>query len=355
MNLTQVITNDLYIRTIKTQTMKKLSTLLILMLLVFAGKSQTTVYTTGQTYADNWTGWSNVVTTGTTFAGTSGPQLYSASGPAGAYTFEIKRQFTISSTDIDFYLAASSQNSTVSVLISTNDVTYTQIGSLAYGGVLAQSILVIPTVNPGSTTFWVKLRTVGTFPGGGGQTIYNNLKIDAVLSSTNSVSVSPMTTQNILVGANGTVLSKTEAPSAATSREWKYSTTSGSGYVSFSPVQTGATYTPNFATAGTYYVVCVSNFSGDMQTSNQVQINVTAPAALEDFTIGSNVRYANGMLDIVTPIQSYNVQIFDINGQLIISEQNMKSYDFAGNNHGIYFVSFYYNGERKTLKIAHVK
>ncbi|MBK6527383.1 MAG: T9SS type A sorting domain-containing protein [Crocinitomicaceae bacterium] len=100
--------------------------------------------------------------------------------------------------------------------------------------------------------------------------------------------------------------------------------------------------------------MCVSNFSGDVQTSNQVQINVTAPAGIEGFTIGGNVRYANGMLNVVTPIQNYNVQIFDINGQLIISEQNLKSFDFAGNTPGIYFVSFYYNGERKTLKIGHM-
>ncbi|MBK6526394.1 MAG: T9SS type A sorting domain-containing protein [Crocinitomicaceae bacterium] len=334
--------------------MKKLSTLLFGVLLAAAGQSQTTVYTTGQTYADAWTGWSTPVTTGTTSQSINGANIYTFSGMAStAFTIEIYRQFTINTSDMDLYLGATTQNATVSVWISADNVSYTQIGSQVFGAGFATSTIVIPTVNPPSTTFYLKLRMVGTFASPA-QSNFNNLKIDAVLSSTNSVSISPLTTQNILTSTNGTVLTATEAPSAATSREWKYSTTSGSGYVSFSSAQTGTTYTPNFATAGTYYVVCVSNFSGDSQTSNQVQINVSAPASLEDFTIGANVRYTNGMLNVVTPIQNYNVQIFDINGQLIISEQNLKSFDFAGNNPGIYFVSFYYNGERKTLKIAHM-
>jgi hypothetical protein len=334
--------------------MKKLFTLLFGLLIALFGQSQTTVYTTGQTYPDAWTGWSTPVTTGTTAQSINGAYIYTFSGMASsAFTIEIYRQFTINTSDMDLYLGATTQNCTVSVLISADNVSYTQIGSQVFGAGFSTSTLVIPTVNPPSTTFYLKLKMVGTFASPA-QSNFNNLKIDAVLSSTNSVSISPITTQNILTNANGSVLTATEAPSAATSREWKYSTTSGSGYVSFSPTQTGTTYTPNFATAGTYYVVCVSNFSGDSQTSNQVQINVTAPAALEDFTIGANVRYANGMLNVITPIQNYNVQIFDINGKLIVSEQNLKSFDFAGNNPGIYFVSFYYNGERKTLKIAHM-
>jgi hypothetical protein len=334
--------------------MKKLSALLVGLLIAFSGQSQTTVYTTGQSYTDAWTGWSTPVTTGTTAQSINGAYIYTFSGMASsAFTIEIYRQFTIDSDDLDIYLGATTQNATVSVLISTDNVSYTEIGSQVFGPGFATSTLVIPTIDPAATTFYLKLKMVGTFASPA-QSNFNNLKIDAVLNSTNSVAVSPAATQNILTGANGTLLTATEAPSAATSREWKYSTTSGSGYVSFAPTQTGATYTPNFATAGTYYVVCVSNFSGDVQTSNQVQINVTAPAGIDDFTIGSNVRYANGMLDIITPLQNYNVQIFDINGQVICSEQNLKSFDFAGKDPGIYFVSFYYNGERKTLKIAHL-
>jgi hypothetical protein len=64
----------------------------------------------------------------------------------------------------------------------------------------------------------------------------------------------------------------------AISREWKYSTTSGSGYQSFGTAETGTTYTPNFATADIYYVVCETDFDGQVVISNEVEIVVTDPA-----------------------------------------------------------------------------
>jgi hypothetical protein len=97
------------------------------------------------------------------------------------------------------------------------------------------------------------------------------------------VNVAPTATQNLIVTQNGTQLTATENFTAA-SREWKFSTVSGSGYTSFATAQTGATYTPNFSNPGTYYVVCESNNSGNTVRSNEVTINVV------DFTstISSN-------------------------------------------------------------------
>jgi hypothetical protein len=85
--------------------------------------------------------------------------------------------------------------------------------------------------------------------------------------------ISPVAEQTIYVGQTGNTLSVTETPTA-TSREWKYSTTSGSGYVSFAPAQTETTYTPSFDVVGTYYLVCGSNFNGIVLTSNEVTVNV---------------------------------------------------------------------------------
>ncbi len=107
-----------------------------------------------------------------------------------------------------------------------------------------------------------------------------------------SASVAPLTTQTIAANTNGSVLTVTETP-AATSREWKYSTVSGSGYQSFAPTQTGTTYTPNFANAGTYYVVCVSSFSGGLTlTSSEVTVNVVsnsiAPTSSQSILVGVN-------------------------------------------------------------------
>lgn len=83
--------------------------------------------------------------------------------------------------------------------------------------------------------------------------------------------VNPSSPQSLLIGVNGTMLTVTETPSG-TSREWKFATVSGGPYSSFAPVQTGTTYTPNFASAGTYYVVCQSVISGITVTSNEVII-----------------------------------------------------------------------------------
>jgi hypothetical protein len=91
--------------------------------------------------------------------------------------------------------------------------------------------------------------------------------------STNSI---VPTTENINVGVNGTLLTVTENPTGtALSREWFYGTTSGGPYTTSTGVTT-TTYTPNFTSQGTYYIVCVSTFACGSVTSNQSQINVSA-------------------------------------------------------------------------------
>lgn len=89
-----------------------------------------------------------------------------------------------------------------------------------------------------------------------------------------SNSVAPAALQTIEAGTSGTSISATEVGSAL-SREWKYSTTTGGPYSSFAPAETGTAYTPAFATYGSRYVVCESNFpDGITATSSEVQIDV---------------------------------------------------------------------------------
>ncbi len=103
----------------------------------------------------------------------------------------------------------------------------------------------------------------------------NEVEVNVTVAVGNDVVVAPNTVQNLVENEMGTDLTATETPNTANTREWQYTTTSGSGYTSFSPAETGATYTPQFANAGTYYVVCVSDFGGgDIVTSNEVEINV---------------------------------------------------------------------------------
>lgn len=90
-----------------------------------------------------------------------------------------------------------------------------------------------------------------------------------------ATSIAPDATQNIVVSTNGTDITVTETP-AATSRVWKYGTSTGSY-----PTSTGTTtntFTPNFGSAGTYYVVCESTYPAPcgVVTSNEVVINVVS-------------------------------------------------------------------------------
>ncbi len=105
-------------------------------------------------------------------------------------------------------------------------------------------------------------------------------------------SVNPQDDQSIDENQDGTPLSVTEN-AVVTSREWKYSTTSGNGYQSFSPVEDSTVYVPNFSTAGTYYVVCQSVINGQTITSNEVKIDVLVPASITTGTINGSPFYVS--------------------------------------------------------------
>lgn len=101
-----------------------------------------------------------------------------------------------------------------------------------------------------------------------------------------ATSIAPTTTQNIVVSTNGSLLTVTEG-SVATSRVWKYGTSSGSY-----PTSTGTTtttFTPNFGSAGTYYVVCESTYPAPcgVVTSNEVVINVATNSITTSAISGS--------------------------------------------------------------------
>ncbi|MFC0344695.1 YDG domain-containing protein [Epilithonimonas hispanica] len=91
----------------------------------------------------------------------------------------------------------------------------------------------------------------------------------------NGVSIGPLSAQNIVAGTNGNQLNASE-DGTVVSREWKYSTSSSGPFVLFAAPQTGVSYVPNFSTAGTYYMVCESQFSCGSVTSNAITINVSA-------------------------------------------------------------------------------
>ncbi len=104
---------------------------------------------------------------------------------------------------------------------------------------------------------------------GGFQTTSNEVVVTVVGNS-----IAPTSSQSLLVGATGNLLTVTEVPTG-TAREWKYATSPGGPYVSFTPAQTSTTYAPTFNAGGTYYVVAQSIISGTTVTSNEVEVSVS--------------------------------------------------------------------------------
>ncbi len=93
-----------------------------------------------------------------------------------------------------------------------------------------------------------------------------------------STSIAPITTQNLSVSVPGSTLTATEG-STPTSRQWYYGTSTGGPYGTAISGETNPTYTPNFGSAGTYYVVCKSTYGAPCSatiTSSEVLINVTS-------------------------------------------------------------------------------
>ena len=87
-------------------------------------------------------------------------------------------------------------------------------------------------------------------------------------------SIAPTGTQSMNVNTNGTALSVTES-ATVTSRVWAYSLNHNGPYTTI-PSAIGVSYTPNFSSQGTYYVVCISTWDCGSVTSNEVIVNVLA-------------------------------------------------------------------------------
>lgn len=171
-----------------------------------------------------------------------------------------------------------------------------------------------------------------------------------------TVSITPNAEQNLNISSDGDALTPTES-SAASAREWKYSMVSGSGYQSFSPIETGATYTPNFTAIGTYYVICESLINNCTVTSDEVTVNVGDVGITEQNFDESNILFYNNELTInLTSVKSNtaSVNILSLDGKLILREslvsgnKNQKTISLI---EGIYFVNVQLDGQTTTKKV----
>ena len=143
----------------------------------------------------------------------------------------------------------------------------TNIGSLVSTANSGTISATIPTNTAAGTGY--RIRVISNGPVVTGTDNGTNLTVNLA-----GVTVAPSATQNLAVGANGTLLTATEN-AGVVSRQWYYSTVSGGPYSTAILGATTTTYTPNFALVNTYYVVCISTYSCGNATSNQVQINVS--------------------------------------------------------------------------------
>ncbi|MDF1570552.1 MAG: T9SS type A sorting domain-containing protein [Bacteroidales bacterium] len=147
---------------------------------------------------------------------------------------------------------------------------------------------------------------------------------DEAIVNVVSVEITPAETQELLEYEEGALLTVTENI-APDSREWKSSTTSGSGYASFSPARLSDTYRPFFAAEGTYFVVCESVYGGKGILSNEVEVIVSKEdVGIENSqSIGLSVypNPAEGAfyLDVENG-GSFTVEIFDITGKRVFNK-----------------------------------
>ncbi len=140
-------------------------------------------------------------------------------------------------------------------------------------------------------------------------------------------SASPASTQNIMYGVNGTTINAAE--SQTSSRNWKYATVSGGPYTVFAPAETSAGYTPNFATPGTYYVVCVSeNTYNDTVVSNEIQINVANGTNLNTSVVTGSPYYISPNA-IVTDNITFTSDIIFNGGNVFTAEISDASGSFS--------------------------
>ena len=174
----------------------------------------------------------------------------------------------------------------------------------------------------------------------GTQTVISNeVEIVVVDPGTNTVTVTPSAVQTVLTDQNGNLLTATETPSAATTREWKVSSTSGSGYASFGTPETGLTYTPYFSALGTYYVICEADFAGDIKISNEVVINVPSSAGIDDEDLKFKIYSENKTINLTfeSELNEAVLSIYNLEGkQVYISQITSATSQHTLEKSGIY-------------------
>lgn len=197
--------------------------------------------------------------------------LTGTAGPAAIITTQDPTPTAVcangaSTLSVPFTVTSGTASGTYSVQLSDAAGSFAAPTTLPTTSTASPLVVTIPATVAGGTGYLV--RAVA-----GGSTASAN----PMAFTINNVAIAPTADQALATNANGSALTATETPTGA-SRQWYYSTTSGSGYTNAIGGATGTSYVPNFAAAGTYYVVAQTTFGACTATSNEVKVTVTAPA-----------------------------------------------------------------------------
>lgn len=190
-------------------------------------------------------------------------------------TTRLKNAFVIEPTDRQLLVAGESGTE---VMVVQNDGFNAMTGGVewVYGtvdGVFDQSFSPAQTgtsvtplfAEPG--TFFLALKGID-----GTAAVHYTNSVECVVASNKAV-LSNYKTQNLRLGQQAYMISVIEETEAS-SREWKYRTADGE-FMSFDPAITGLEFSADFAEAGTYFVVCQSTIDGVVNTTKEVQYNIS--------------------------------------------------------------------------------
>jgi hypothetical protein len=173
---------------------------------------------------------------------------------------------------------------------------------------------------------------------------YGTITSNEVTIIVSAVQITPGDVQTIHPFEPGEILTA-QAAGTVDAYEWKVSTTSGSGYEPFDPVEQNATLTPIFSEEGTYYIICEVTIGGNTYAStNEVQINVEAETGLDESTANAFKIYPNPARDQFM-IESkrttnFNIEIVDLLGKVVFVNEyrNTNSPQLITLEKGIYLI-----------------
>lgn len=179
---------------------------------------------------------------------------------------------------------------------------------------------------------------------------------DEIMINVISIDVTPAADQVIEPFTSFATLSYTESM-ASDRKEWKLSSTSGSGYASFPVAQKGETCSAMMTAEGVYYIVLECVYGETAIVSNEVKVTVTSNASINDASALKFALYPNpteGAFQIKTMETGVvSVKAYDITGKLVMSQSAVNTdQSLTLSESGIYYIEVTRNGNKSISKLV---